>query len=485
VERVGADERFVSAGDAPESPHVSDNPYGARSPRERRAIADGLPVHRLRWARGVLVLILAAGLGWSKLAHAGARLVKGPYLTGLSESSVDVRFELDQGAPATLAVVREGDAGSSPAVFSGRDSNAVQLVRATGLDASARYAYTVRVGGAVLGAGHFTTAPGRNSSTPITLLVYGDDRSDPTAHAVVVRAMAQVPCDFLVNTGDMVEDGSSAEDWQSFFDVEGPLLRDHPIFVAIGNHELYGDLAGAGFARYFAFMDAADAPHLYGTARLGFVRFFFLNAMHDWESGEERDWLVRELSRADTEDGLLWRIAVTHDGPWSSGPHGGNTKLLAAHVPELLATHKVDLVLSGHDHIYVRGSVGDVKYIVSGGGGAPLYPIRSDDPSARKAEATYHFVEVRATDETLRISARRPDGTVFDRCGFRKGQPWDCDPVPASHSGSSPLVGSQAGHASSRCGCSLPGRDRRDSALLGVVTFGLVTLCVRRRFRRG
>jgi tRNA (guanine-N7-)-methyltransferase len=39
------------AGDAPGSPRLADNPYGARSPREHRAIADGLPVHRLRYRR--------------------------------------------------------------------------------------------------------------------------------------------------------------------------------------------------------------------------------------------------------------------------------------------------------------------------------------------------------------------------------------------------------------------------------------------------
>jgi tRNA (guanine-N7-)-methyltransferase len=31
--------------------YVADNPYGARSPRERRAIADGLPIVRLRYRR--------------------------------------------------------------------------------------------------------------------------------------------------------------------------------------------------------------------------------------------------------------------------------------------------------------------------------------------------------------------------------------------------------------------------------------------------
>ncbi len=33
------------------SPWVQENPYGARSSRERRAMADGLPIHRLRYRR--------------------------------------------------------------------------------------------------------------------------------------------------------------------------------------------------------------------------------------------------------------------------------------------------------------------------------------------------------------------------------------------------------------------------------------------------
>ncbi len=49
--RIAADARFVPFGDAPGSARMAENPYDARSPRERRAIADGLPVHRLRFNR--------------------------------------------------------------------------------------------------------------------------------------------------------------------------------------------------------------------------------------------------------------------------------------------------------------------------------------------------------------------------------------------------------------------------------------------------
>ena len=49
---LSGDSRFQVAGDTLGSARLDDNPYGARSPRERRAMADGLPVQRLRWRRG-------------------------------------------------------------------------------------------------------------------------------------------------------------------------------------------------------------------------------------------------------------------------------------------------------------------------------------------------------------------------------------------------------------------------------------------------
>ena len=94
--------------------------------------------------------------------------------------------------------------------------------------------------------------------------------------------MMQVPSDLLIQTGDLVSDGGSAQDWQTFFDIERALLRERPILAAIGNHELYDDAAGANFLRYFGFPDAGGPPRPYGTVRFGNVRFFFLNGMHGW-----------------------------------------------------------------------------------------------------------------------------------------------------------------------------------------------------------
>ncbi len=425
--------------------------------------------HCLRMDGLVRLACVSALLGWCSAAAAGGarpvKLLKGPYLTGLCETGVDVRFELDGAASAVVEV----DGGPAGRTFGDRAPSTMHVVHTSGFAPASAHAYTVLVDGKALGQGRFTTAPKNESGAPLKFLVYGDDRTDPTAHAAVVRALVASPSDFLVNTGDMVEDGGRAEDWQSFFDVEAPLLRDRALFVAIGNHELYDDRAGANFARYLGFSSPDGRPQPYGTVRLGNVRFFFLNSLHDWSSGEERRWLETELARSDGEPGLAWRIAVMHHGPWSSGPHGKNTDLLKAHVPELLAAHGVDLVLAGHDHIYERGATGGIKYVNTGGGGAPLYRS-SKIASTRKTESTYHFVEITTGDQEVRLLARRIDGSVLDQCGFGKGTGWDCDEpeVRASDSTSSapssverasaphepPLAGASP---SSHCACATPG----------------------------
>ncbi|HEX8792366.1 MAG TPA: metallophosphoesterase [Polyangiaceae bacterium] len=423
---------------------------------------------------------------------AGPRIVKGPYVTAVSDTTADVRLELDTPSAVTLQVVRERAPATLRKVVDGT-SGAMHVLHLTGLDAGKPYVAAVSFGptaGPVAAEVDFRTSVPADPNAGTHFIVYGDDRSDPEAHAAIVRLMAQVPADFLINTGDIVADGASSSDWQSFFDVEAPLLRDHPLFLCIGNHELYDDEAGSNFARYFGFAGPGGAPRPYGTERVNDVRFFFLNGMHDWSSGEERDWLEHALTSADAEPGLVWRVAVVHHGPWSSGPHGPNRRLVDAHVPELLAAHKVDLLLSGHDHIYERGDAGGTKYLISGGGGAPVYKLGPPTPTTRKAESAYHFIEVTTTGNDLRIVTRRGDGSTLERCGFAKDKPWDCDaPPPAPHAAAAapqtPADASPPPKSSSRCSAAPVGSPgSRDLATLALPGMVAAILGVRRARRR-
>jgi MYXO-CTERM domain-containing protein len=418
-----------------------------------------------------------------------------------------VRFELETPGPATVEVAREVAAEARPqvgpakTVFESRDISSLHVVAMTGLEPATAYSYFVRAGHTAIADGHFATAPKPDSSAPVTFLVYGDDRTDDDAHAAVVRAMMQVPSDFLVQTGDMVADGGSAENWQTFFDIERPILRDRPLLAAIGNHELYDDAAGANFGRYFGFSETNGPPRPYGTARFGNIRFFFLNGMHGYGSGEERLWLEHQLAAADGEAGVVWRFVVVHHSPWSAGPHGPNAQLVDARVPELLAAHKVDLLFAGHAHLYERGDAVLTKYIVSGGGGAPVYRNFQATSTTRRIEAVHHFVEVTTSADAVRIVARRSDGSILDRCGFAKGSPWDCDEMdaraPSSSASLAPAdaqapspgnagskgAGASAGASATRCLCDAPGSatSEGDSGAALFALLGFAGLSHRRR----
>ena len=60
--------------------------------------------------------------------------------------------------------------------------------------------------------------------------------------------MVPIASDFLIHTGDFVENGASLAQWQSFFDIESPLLGGRCLFAAVGNHELTDKAAGRNVA---------------------------------------------------------------------------------------------------------------------------------------------------------------------------------------------------------------------------------------------
>jgi acid phosphatase type 7 len=434
-----------------------------------------------------LALVLAWGLAsTAEAAEPTAR--KGPYVQHVSSSSAVVRVELD--APAAIAVSvapASADGGPSPTQMSGVDAGAdarapkaFHSVRLDGLQPSTRYAYAVHVGAKAL-EGAFTTAPPGDSSAPVRFAIYGDNRTDHAAHRKLVSAMAMAPADFFLQTGDLVAVGGDPSQWTTFFELEAPMMRERCIFAAIGNHELYQS-TGSEFARYFGpegapevIPDAGPPESAYfaSTFRWGPARFFLLNAMVDYERGPDRAWLEKALADADGEQDLTWRIVALHHGPWSSGPHGENARLHRAGVVELLRRHKVDLVLSGHDHLYDRGIVDGMPYVVSGGGGAPLYKVKQARPYSRKSESVHHFVDAVLTRAALAITVTRADGTVVERCGLPKSGTWDCDaPPPPPPPPPAPK---------STCGCRVAGEAAGPLPWLGALA--VVSAWVARRRR--
>jgi hypothetical protein len=433
-------------------------------------------------------------------ADAASTITKGPWVQHVTSNAAVVRLEVDPAASVTVDLeggLSEGDGGHR--VFESADARTLHAIPVMGLKPGTRYAYSVRTGVSSKRAA-FVTAPRDDADASFRFLVYGDNRTDEAAHAAVVRAMVPVASDFLLHTGDFVGSGASLPQWQTFFEIEAPLLGARCLFSCVGNHELV-DGAGIEYARFFGPTQLPQNPsrptslpvalqpeQLDGTFRWGNARFFLLNGVVGFKRSVDGAWLERALTAADTEPGLRWRILVVHHGLWSSGPHGNNTRLQEAGIPALLKAHKVDLVISGHDHIYERGWGDGLAYVVSGGGGAPLYQIKAQLPQAKKVESAHHFVEMGVSPTALQLVAIRTDGSTIERCSLTKNVVgWDCDaPLgAAAASGSSPTRPSGApASAPSRCACDAVGKKAGDGARASMLTaLGALGLAVSRRRR--
>lgn len=394
-------------------------------------------------------------IAWTNPAHA-ASFTKGPYLQALGQKAVTIKVEVSTPEIVTLEMTGPENFRTTKSTESAKKFHSIRI---DGLSPATTYSYKLSMGGTMSESASFTTAPAENK--PFKFVLFGDNRSDATMHAAVVRMIEKAPADFLLHTGDMVQTGDREDEWQEFFAIENKLLATHCLFASVGNHELTTpDPTGqVNFLRYFATIedDGRERPHLYGSFRWSNTRFFMLNAMDTW-TGDEREWLKSELASALNEPGLVHRIAVLHHGPFSSGRHGGNVRLHANGIVDVMRDNKVDLILAGHDHVYERGEGQGLKYIVSGGAGAPLYSRGKGTPETQKFESVNHYLEVAVDGETVNIDVRRASGSIIEHCSYKGLEKWSCsspDEKPASSTPSSaPKAVERAG---SSCVCSLPG----------------------------
>jgi len=349
---------------------------------------------------------------------------KGPYLQNVSTTAITVMFETESAMEATVHFGATKEYGRSAP--SGRKR--LHEVRLEGLEPSTLYHYRVEAGDSRSADHRFTTAAAPGES--FRFLVYGDNRDGHEEHARVVEAMRAEDADFVVNTGDMVSDGSDLDDWQVFFDVERRLLAETTMFPVIGNHEVVGFRGRSFFRRWFSLPEDSLFPEQDYAFTFGAARFFVLTAYEGFPP-EQMDWLRGQLDDAESDPAIEHRFVFLHHGPFSSGYHGGNVEALRAGLPRVLREGAVDVVFAGHDHDYERGRTSGLNYVISGGGGAPLYDVDTRRRGAEAFESTYHHVRVDVIGDSIELTAVRPDRSVIEKCGIAGRSAWRCTTPPA------------------------------------------------------
>ncbi|MCP4449215.1 MAG: metallophosphoesterase family protein [Myxococcales bacterium] len=359
----------------------------------------------LRW------LTIAALLAGGASAADARPFEKGPYLQNVSKTSITILWESSVSTPATLTLHTE------PKRVFESTAEEIHEVVLDGLKPEQRYRYTVESDG-VTRVGQFATAP--VAGAPFSFVVYGDSRSNANAHARVIERIRQEVPDFLLGTGDIVNEGSSRADWDELFEIEGPLLREAAMFPSLGNHDRQGrGRTASNFRKFFSLPENSPDPERYYAFSYGSARFVILDSnTYSFALTDQTAWIEEQLQSARLDEDTEHIFVSMHHPPFSISLHGGQSELREAWTP-LFEKYQVDAVFSGHDHVYSRAKKNGVNYFVSGGGGAPLYgrkaKSRDIDLEATKFfERTNHHLRVHVVGKHIEVVAVRADGTMIE-----------------------------------------------------------------------
>jgi hypothetical protein len=383
---------------------------------------------------------------WIRLSPAGSvsgfTLVRGPFLQQITENSAIVVWTTRELGTAEVRYARSGVTRSAPAQT--RLYTAAQTglgydfyqheARVAGLAAASTYAYDLFMGGTDITPGQdaFTTAPLSGTGT-IRFIAFGDSGVGSAAQRQLSTRMGADSFDVALHTGDVAYGDASGiggpgqsqySDW--VFDVYGSWLRSHPFFPSIGNHDNEVDNAQAYRDVFVLPENGASASYpdhaeRYYSFDYGPVHFVVLDTELALLDPARRQvqlaWLDADLAATSQP----WRIVYFHRPPYSAGgEHGSALDVRDAFVP-IFENRRVQLAISGHEHDYERTipmrsyttQGGAVTYIVTGGGGAPLYPAGTASWTAASA-SVYHYLRGNVGNCILKLEAVGLDGAVFD-----------------------------------------------------------------------
>lgn len=184
--------------------------------------------------------------------------------------------------------------------------------------------------------------------------------------------------------GDNVYPNGSADDFTRCY---APTWGRHRARTrpSPGNHE-YRTANASGYFGYFGAAAGSDERGYY-SYDLGSWHVISLNSEIDMRPGSpQASWLRQDLSQS----GTGCTVAYWHKALVSSGPHGGTEAVRS--LWRVLYEYDVELVLSGHDHLYERFAPQDpdgrpdaergIRQFVVGSGGAERYEVRAVRPNS-------------------------------------------------------------------------------------------------------
>jgi len=246
-----------------------------------------------------------------------------------------------------------------------------------------------------------------NRATSLKFAAIGDNGTGEVPEYDVGRQMmayhGRFPFELVIMLGDNLYGRQEARDFVAKFEEPyRPLLNAGvQFYAALGNHdnpsqETYPPFHMGG-ARYYTYSKRN-------------VRFFALDS--NLLDAKQRAWIESALRQSQDD----WKICYFHHPLYSDGKTHGSQVDLRVVLEPLFVKYGVNVVFSGHDHVYERlKPQKGITYFVSGAGGQLRKgDVRRSDLTAAQFDQDCSFMLIEVSGDDLFFQAISRTGTTVD-----------------------------------------------------------------------
>ncbi len=261
-----------------------------------------------------------------------------------------------------------------------------------------------------------------SSKSVVRLAAIGDTRSGDSRQAQLGEMLDAInqkaPLDGIILLGDNAPLlGNPAHALKkAFLTPYASLIEQQiPFFASLGNHDLR-----SGMKQYQLSFSQFNMNGPYYSKVFGdnTVQVFFIDSNSIKEDKPQRQWLEEELEKSDTQ----WKVVAMHHPLYATAMHHPPDISLRKLLEPVLIENKVDVVLSGHNHVYERlHPINGIVYITAGSGGKlSRNDLPTDNPLRAAGNDTDNVaLLLEFTDEVCRFSATASDGRLVDEGTLR------------------------------------------------------------------
>ena len=313
---------------------------------------------------------------FSMVADTDAEMARTPYLQIATPNSIFVSWRT---SIPEISKVRFGTTMNYSDSVSDTASVITHSLQLTGLIPNTKYFYTINTASEEIAGGaeyYFKTPPTAPLTRKIRMWAMGDFGTGNIQQNLVRDAYYAFRdtnyTDLILWLGDAAYPTGTDEQYSYnvFTDHYEKILSKSVVYPAVGNHDLFYSNSSTQTGPYYDIFnlpkngEAGGYPsgtEAYYSFNYGNIHFVSLESNIDSFGVTSTNAMLNWLDSDLTMNTMQWNIVMFHCPPYSKGYHDSDIDpdmtYMRENVVPILEAHRVDLVLSGHDHDYERSSL--------------------------------------------------------------------------------------------------------------------------------